>query len=80
MTAASESVAVRLHSELYAESAIRDAAATFEDFAKFEIRRDGEHFVVVATDIDPEADGDVVAEFCNFALANAAVVVKGEDA
>lgn len=76
----SASVTLRLHNELYPEGAIQDAAATFDGYAKFAVQRDGDHFVVVATEIDADADGDVVAEFCNFALANAAVLVKNEDA
>ena len=63
---------VRLHRALYAEDAIRRAAETFTDFAAFAVRADGDHYVVDVTDIDREVDGDVVAEFCNFALANSA--------
>jgi len=64
---------VRLHRALYAEDAIRRAAETFTDFAAFAVRADGDHYVVDVTDIDREVDGDVVAEFCNFALANTAI-------
>ena len=64
---------VRLHRALYAEDAIRRAAETFTDFAAFAVRADGEHYVVDVTDIDREVEGDVVAEFCNFALANTAI-------
>ncbi len=71
---------VRLHRELYAEQAIADAAATFADFAKFAIRSEGDYAVVELNDIDTEAEGDVVAEFCNFALANTAVMRKDDHA
>ena len=64
---------VRLHRALYAEDAIRRAAETFTDFAAFAVRADGDHYVVDVTDIDREVEGDVVAEFCNFALANTAI-------
>ncbi len=76
----SDSASVRLHRELYAEEAIADAAATFADYARFDVKSDGDHFVVQLSDIDGDVEGDVVAEFCNFALANTAVVRKGSDA
>ncbi len=63
---------VRLHRTLYMQQAIRDAAETFADFASFAIARDGEYYAVTIADIDADADGDVVAEFCNFALYNTA--------
>ncbi len=62
-----------LHRALYAHDAITDAATTFADFAAFALRPEGEHYVVEVRDIDPDVDGDVVAEFCNFALANTAI-------
>ena len=54
------------------EEAITEAAATFAGLASFAVRLDGEHYVVDVTDIARNVDGDVVAEFCNFALANTA--------
>jgi hypothetical protein len=63
---------VKLHRALYTEQAIRDAAATFADFASFAVERDGDHYRVEVTDINREVEGDIVAEFCNFALANSA--------
>jgi len=63
---------VRLHRALYVEEAITEAAATFAGLASFAVRADGEHYVVDLTDIARNVDGDVVAEFCNFALANTA--------
>jgi len=75
-----DSATVKLHRGLYAEEAIADAAATFADFAKFAVRADGEHHVVEITNIDGEVEGDVVAEFCNFALANTAVQRKRDHA
>ena len=71
---------IRLHRELYADQAIADAAATFADFAKFAIRNDGDYAVIDMADIDIDTEGDVVAEFCNFALANTALMRKDEDA
>lgn len=61
---------VRLHRALYMQQAIKDAASTFEDFASFKVVREGEHYTVAISDIDSEVEGDVVAEFCNFALNN----------
>ena len=78
MSAAQASV--RLHRALYAEDAIRRAAETFTDFAAFAVRPDGDHWVVDVSDIDQEVDGDVVAEFCNFALANTAIRRKKSNA
>ena len=63
---------VKLHRVLYTERAIKDAATTFADFASFAVRRDGEHYVVDITNVNTDVEGDVVAEFCNFALANTA--------
>ena len=77
---APNSATVKLHRALYAEEAIAEAAATFADFASFAVRADGEHYVVDVTDIDREVDGDVVAEFCNFALANTAIRRKSLNA
>ena len=68
----STSATVKLHRALYIEEAIAEAAATFADFAAFAVRTDGDHHVVDVTDINRDVDGDVVAEFCNFALANTA--------
>jgi len=69
----STSATVKLHRALYAHDAITDAADTFADFASFAVRTNGEHYVVDLTDISADVEGDVVAEFCNFALANTAV-------
>ncbi len=63
---------VRLHRMLYTQQAITDAAATFADFASFAVHPDGDHYVVDVTAINTDVDGDVLAEFCNFALANSA--------
>jgi hypothetical protein len=71
---------VKLHRALYTHDAIRRAASTFADFASFAVRVDGEHFVVDVGDIEPDVDGDVVAEFCNFALANTALRGKADHA
>ena len=64
---------VRLHRALYAEAAIRQAAETFTDFAAFAVRAEDDHWVVDVRDIARDVDGDVVAEFCNFALAHTAL-------
>lgn len=61
---------VQLHRALYMQQAIKEAAETFADFASFRIRRDGAYYAVDISDIDADADGDVAAEFCNFALHN----------
>ena len=71
---------VKLHRALYAHDAIADAAASFGDFASFALRIDGEHFVIDVSDIDRNVEGDVVAEFLNFALANTAVRRKNAHA
>jgi hypothetical protein len=73
-------VTVRFHRTLYTEAAIAEAAATFADFASFAVRADGEHHVVEVSAIARDVDGDVVAEFCNFALANSARGERGRDA
>ncbi|HYD46795.1 MAG TPA: HxsD-like protein [Terriglobales bacterium] len=70
---------VRFHRDLYQRAAIEEAAALFAEFARFGVGRDGEHFVVTVNGIDAEVEGDVVAEFCNFALANSANALRGLD-
>ena len=67
-----DGVTVRLHRALYTEEASTEAAATFAGWASFAVRTDGEHHVVEVSAIARDVDGDVVAEFCNFALANSA--------
>ena len=71
-TSDTDVVTVRLHRTLYTEEAIAEAAATFTGLASFAVRADGEHHVVDVSAIARDVDGDVVAEFCNFALANSA--------
>jgi hypothetical protein len=65
-------VTVRLHRMLYTADAIAEATGTFAGLASFAVRADGEHHVVEISEIARDVDGDVVAEFCNFALANSA--------
>lgn len=71
---------VKLHRALYVHEAITAAATTFGDFASFAVRADGNHYVVEISDIDHDVEGDVVAEFCNFALANTAIRQKSSHA
>jgi hypothetical protein len=71
-TTDTDHVTVRFHRSLYTEEAITEAAATFAELATFAVRTDGEHHVVDVSGIARDVDGDVVAEFCNFALANSA--------
>jgi len=75
-----DTATVRLHRTLYTEAAITEAAATFEGLASFAVRADGEHHVVEISAISRDVDGDVVAEFCNFALANSARIQRSSDA
>ena len=73
MTSSDTDVAtVRFHRTLYTAEAIAEAAETFAGLASFAVRADGEHHVVEVSAIARDVDGDVVAEFCNFALANSA--------
>ena len=75
-----DTVTLRLHRGLYTEEAISEAAATFAGFASFAVRADGEHHVVDVSAIARDVDGDVVAEFCNFALANSARQLRSNHA
>lgn len=79
-TTGTDTITVRLHQTLYTEEAIAEAAATFDGFASFAVRTDGDHHVVDVSDITRDVDGDVVAEFCNFALANSARGRRSADA
>jgi hypothetical protein len=76
----SSPVTVKLHRALYVHDAITEAATTFADFAAFAVRTDGDHYAVDISDINRDVDGDVVAEFCNFALANTAIRRKNAHA
>ena len=67
-----DTATVRLHRALYTAEAIAEAAETFAGFASFAVRSDDEHHVVELRGIARDVNGDVVAEFCNFALANSA--------
>jgi hypothetical protein len=75
-----DTATVRLHRSLYTEEAIAEAAETFAGFASFAVRTDGEHHVVDLSGIARDVNGDVVAEFCNFALANSARLVRSSHA
>lgn len=61
---------IQLHRSMYMAQAIRDAIRVFEDFANFAMVSDEAHYTVTIQDMDPEVDGDLVGEFCNFALAH----------
>lgn len=65
---ASEVVTIQLHRTLYMQQAIKDAAQQFSELASFEVARDGEYYAVKVSDIDADVDGDLLGEFCNFAL------------
>ncbi|MBP48403.1 MAG: hypothetical protein CMH53_10740 [Myxococcales bacterium] len=66
----SAEIKLRLHRSMYMAQAIKDAIGIFEDFARFEMKRQDDHYNVDIHDIDPEVDGDLAGEFCNFALAH----------
>ena len=81
MTASdTDTVTVRFHQALYTAEAITEAADTFAGLASFAVRSEGEHHVVEVSEIDRDVDGDVVAEFCNFALANSARGLRSSNA
>lgn len=61
---------VALHRAMYMAQAIRDAIAVFDDFANFTMTTDDQHYTITIQDMDPEVDGDLVGEFCNFALVH----------
>lgn len=75
-----DSVTVEFHKSLYTAEAIAEAAETFAGLATFAVRDGGEHHVVDISAIARDVDGDVVAEFCNFALANSARGFRSADA
>jgi len=59
-----------LHRSMYMAQAIRDAIRVFDDFATFAMNKSDDHYVVTISDVDPDVDGDLAGEFCNFALAH----------
>lgn len=71
-TGGADTVTVRLHRTLYTAGAIAETVDTFAGLAAFAVRADGEHHVVEISAIARDVGGDVVAEFCNFALAHSA--------
>jgi hypothetical protein len=75
-----DTMTVRFHQTLYTEEAITEAADTFAGLASFAVRSEGEHHVVEVSEITRDVDGDVVAEFCNFALANSARAQRSSNA
>lgn len=75
-----DSARVKLHRALYVEEAITEAAETFAGLASIAVRTDGDHYVVDLSEIARNVNGDVVAEFCNFALANTARRRRGAHA
>jgi hypothetical protein len=73
MTASdADTVTIGFHQSLYTAQAIEEAAETFAGLATFAVRTEGDHHIVEISAIARDVDGDVVAEFCNFALANSA--------
>jgi hypothetical protein len=66
----SGAIELRLHKATYMAQAVRDAIKVFDGFARFELARDGDHYLVKITDLDPEVDGDIAAELANFALVH----------
>ena len=76
---ADSAATVRLHRSLYVHEGITAAAAAFADFATFRVRDDGDYFAIDVSDINRDVEGDVVAEFCNFALANSASLNNSAD-
>lgn len=70
MTAAPGPETLRLHKAVYMAQGIHDAVKVFEDFATFRVERRGDYYEVELSDIDPEVDGDLRGEFCNFALVH----------
>ncbi len=65
-----ETETIRLHKAMYMQQAVRDAVRTFDDYATLAFGRDGDHYIVTVQTIDPDVDGDLVGELCNFALIN----------
>lgn len=61
---------IRLHKSLYMQQAVRDAVKVFNDFATLKIKTDGNYYSVSIDEIDPDVDGDLAGELCNFALVH----------
>ena len=61
---------VKLHKSMYMQQAVRDAIRTFDGFASFELGRDADYYTIEISAVDPDVDGDLVGELCNFALVN----------
>lgn len=67
-TNTANSASLKLHKKLYMQQAVREAVRTFEDYATLKMTTEGAHYVVSISDIDPDVDGDLAGELCNFAL------------
>lgn len=61
---------IHLHKKLYMQQAVRDAVRTFDEFATLELATAGDYYEVKVSDIDPDVDGDLAGELCNFALVH----------
>jgi hypothetical protein len=61
---------IRLHKSLYMQQAVRDAVKVFNDFATLKIKTDGNYYSVSIDEVDPDVDGDLAGELCNFALVH----------
>lgn len=59
---------LRLHRELYSGEAIDAAVEAFAGLARFELREEGEHWLVVIAECDGERDREIAGEFSNYAL------------
>lgn len=61
---------IRLHKSLYMQQAVREAVKLFDDYATLKLETVGSYYNVSVTDIDPDVDGDLAGELCNFALVH----------
>jgi hypothetical protein len=74
------SLELRFHKELYDGFAVDEAAKTYADFAKAELREEEHGWVIVLTAIEGgEAVETVAAELANFALGKT-IERRGEGA
>ena len=72
-----EPARVAFHRSLYLPEAVQSAMAAYSPFAKLELSEAGSDLVVTVSEIDPEADEDLIDAFCNHVLFETVVQSRG---
>ncbi len=58
----------RLHKKLYSSAGVKNAISAYSELCHSEMAKDGDHYVVTFSAIDPDIKDVLVDEFANYAL------------